>query len=68
MGIRGITWKEKVRAWRNSPEKLLAFIEGLLWEAKIDPDSNIVWGTDKGKVTLWDNNVWFEESKEANKK
>ena len=68
MSIRSVTWKEMVRDWRDNPEKLLAFIEGLLWEAKIDPDSDAVWLGKEGKIVLYDQKVWFEEAKKEGQK
>ena len=63
MSLTEVTWKRTVRGWRTNPEKLLAFIQGLLWEAEISPNSGITWRTEKGKIILYDGLIALEEEK-----
>jgi hypothetical protein len=62
MSIQRVTVEDTVKEWIENPEKLLAFIQHLLWKARINPDDSLIWRTSKGKIELFDGETWRMES------
>jgi hypothetical protein len=42
-----VTWEEIVRQWEADPQKLLAWLISLMWQAGIKPSDQVVWFANK---------------------
>ena len=50
-----VTSKMQMDEWFQNPDKLLAFIAKLFWEAGIEPESGFVWYAKDGKIIIEQN-------------
>jgi len=48
-----VTWKEKMDEWHQHPEKLLAWLTKLFWDAQILPTEPCSWLAKDGKIEIF---------------
>jgi hypothetical protein len=53
MSLRSVTWKEKMDEWHQNPDKLLAWLTKLFWDAQIPPEEDCIWVTKSGKIIIF---------------
>ena len=56
MNLRSVTWREQMDEWHQNPEKLLAWLTKLFWDAEIPPDEPCCWLTIKDKIMIFGRN------------
>jgi len=53
MSLRAVTWKEKMDEWHQNPEKLLAWLTKLFWDAQIPLNEPCTWLAKDGKIEIF---------------
>ena len=53
MSLRSVTWAEKMDEWHRNPEKLLAWITKLFWDAEIPRDAPCSWIAIKDRILIF---------------
>lgn len=52
MSVTIVTWKEFMDRWHEDPQKLLAWLTRLFWNAEIDPASPAMWKALDGEIII----------------
>lgn len=52
MTIEIVKWKEMMDEWHQEPQKLLAWLTKLFWDAEIDPSSSACWKAYNGVIMI----------------
>lgn len=52
MTLEMVTWKQKMQEWHEEPEKLLAWLTKLFWDAQISPNAPCMWWAANGKIII----------------
>ena len=53
MSLRLVTWTEQMDEWHQNPEKLLAWITKLFWDAQIPSNASTSWRAQQGKIEIF---------------
>ena len=50
--LEAVTWSETLDEWHKDPQKLLAWITKLFYDAQIPPDGATTWLARNGKIII----------------